>query len=409
MRWYWQVVAFALAGALIILRQPGAILNAQFFIEDGHVWFAEAYNLGWLTSLLRTYSGYYQTLPRLAAGLALLVPLASAPLVMNLVGLFVQILPISILLSPRLHRWGSLRFRAGLALLYLLMPNCREINVTVTNAQWHLALVACLLVLSSSPLSKLGKCFDAAVLLLCGLTGPFCIMLLPVAFMMLRLRRERWRWMAVIILALTSAIQSYALLFIDHSPVRTHFLPLGANPAWFTRIIAGQIYLGTLLGHNTLAFFSGTATLVWVALAGTVLFGYWVFKAETEIRLFAVFAVLMTAGSLCSPIVISTPGFTAWQKMAAHAGARYWFFPTLACSWMIFGLFAGHKKNQFTELIGGLLLLCMTCGLVRDFRHPAQPDLHFAQYASKFVESRPGKVFVIPQNPHGWTTRLTRR
>src|SRR6476659_827700 len=91
-----SALVFAFA---VLSRRPDALLNPQFFAEDGNVWFAEAYNFGWLKALFITHTGYFQTLPRLGAALAFAVPLAHAPLVMNLIGLLVQIAPAIHLLS----------------------------------------------------------------------------------------------------------------------------------------------------------------------------------------------------------------------------------------------------------------------------------------------------------------------
>jgi len=78
LRWYWQVAVVCAAIALIFSRQPDAFLHAQFFAEDGKIWFADAYNNGWFTSLFKAQDGYFQTLPRLAAALSLPAPLALA-------------------------------------------------------------------------------------------------------------------------------------------------------------------------------------------------------------------------------------------------------------------------------------------------------------------------------------------
>jgi hypothetical protein len=181
LRWYWQIAACFVAALCVISRQPGALLHPQFYAEDGTVWFAEAYNKGWLHSLWIPYTGYFQTLPRLAAGFALFWPLPLAPLAMNLVGFVIQLLPVPVLLSSRLRTWGNLMFRSTLAAAYLVLPNSREVNVVVTEAQWHLALVAILLLLARQPRTKFAAVFDAAVFVLCGVTGPFCFFHLIVA------------------------------------------------------------------------------------------------------------------------------------------------------------------------------------------------------------------------------------
>jgi hypothetical protein len=405
---YWGLAAFCAAVAIVISRQPDSILHAQFLEEDGQVFFADAYNRGWLVSLFRTYAGYYPTLQRFAAALTLLVPLPLAPLVMNLVGLFVQALPAPLLLSGRFSKWGTLRLRAALALAYLAMPNCAEVSVSVTEAQWHLALVACLLVLAETPPNKLWRWFDTTVFVLFGLTGPFCILLLPIACAMLYLRREGARWRPVFICAGSSMIQLSTLLLTDAVHARSG--PLGASIGALSWIVAGHIYLGTLIGHNGLAVQLQPLTLAWIAVAGTALLIWWLCRAGVEMRLFAVFTLLVLAASLAKPATGHIPGgLTAWRLMAGAPGIRYWFFPTLACTWMLVSFLGGPERTQLTELVGFLLLFCMLFGFIRDWRHRAYPDPHLAYYAQQLKAAKPGEIIVIPENPPGWELRLVKR
>src|ERR1035437_10257778 len=89
----WQhVLVFLFAFVAFISRRPDAIFHPQFWAEDGRVWFADAYNLGWWTALFRAQDGYFQTLPRLGAALAQLLPIALAPLVLNCIAIAVQVL-----------------------------------------------------------------------------------------------------------------------------------------------------------------------------------------------------------------------------------------------------------------------------------------------------------------------------
>ena len=109
-------------------------------------------------------AGYLDLTPRLAAGLALLVPLTWAPLVMVIAGLFAQALPVPILLSARSRNWASLPTRMLLAALYVALPNAREIHLVATNSQWHMALTAALTAFACSPLTWRGRLFDIVVL-----------------------------------------------------------------------------------------------------------------------------------------------------------------------------------------------------------------------------------------------------
>ena len=47
-----QCVAFALVLIALFSRRPSLLTDAQFYAEDGMIWFAQAYNLGWLHSLI---------------------------------------------------------------------------------------------------------------------------------------------------------------------------------------------------------------------------------------------------------------------------------------------------------------------------------------------------------------------
>src|SRR3954452_9970320 len=150
------LVSLVLAALAVISRRPDAIFNSQFFAEDGNVWFAEAYNNGWVRALAITHTGYFQTLPRLGAALALAVPLQHAPWVTNLIGLLLQVAPAIFLLSRRASNWAPLRIRILMAAAYIALPNTSELNVSITEAQWHLGLLACLVVLSRAPESRTG-------------------------------------------------------------------------------------------------------------------------------------------------------------------------------------------------------------------------------------------------------------
>jgi len=71
----------AVAVILVISRRPDLVMHAHFYAEDGAVWYADAYNLGWVHALTLTAGGYLNTLQRLVGALSLLVPIRYAPLV----------------------------------------------------------------------------------------------------------------------------------------------------------------------------------------------------------------------------------------------------------------------------------------------------------------------------------------
>ncbi len=116
---------------VIFSRRPDAILNAQFFAEDGKLWYADAYRFG-LRSLLFPADGYLHTVARLTALVTLIFPFSIAPLVMNLCAITFQALPVNVFLSSRFSTITlSTRLLAGF--LYLALPNTDEINANAAT------------------------------------------------------------------------------------------------------------------------------------------------------------------------------------------------------------------------------------------------------------------------------------
>jgi hypothetical protein len=399
---------FLLSCAVLITRRPDAIFHAQFWAEDGHVWFADAYNLGWWTALFRTQDGYFQTLPRLGAALALLAPIALAPLVLNLIAITVQALPVNLLLASRSSAWGSLRFRAFLACTYLALPKCREIIAIITSSQWILTLCVFLLLVAATPKGTPGRLFDISILLLSGLTGPFCFFLLPIALFLVWRRGGRWHCTQAGVLAALSLVQAWGLLVVNPSG-RAHAM-LGANPALFVRIIAGHVYLASLLGGNGLAANSSPRLLIFLlcaAVGGTVIVAFCFAKSNFNMRIFVVLSFMFLAASFISPAAYPPPGVSRWQMLAGASGIRYWFFPTLVFAWL---LLRGFQSRTTALKTASAVLLCIMCfGIIRDWRIPAFKDLNWTEDAKRFEAAPPGTVAIFPENPEGWDIRLVKR
>jgi hypothetical protein len=405
----WQHGAIFLFACLIVVtRRPDAVFHAQFWAEDGWVFYQDAYNFGAWPALFRAYAGYFQILPRLGASIALLVPLTVAPLVLNLIAIAVQALPANLLISNRSSGWGSLRYRAVLAGVFLALPNCGEVEATICNSQTLLALIAFLLLVAAKPRSVAGRVFDVSMVLLCGFTGPFCIFLLPIALYVAWQRRCRWNWAVTSLLALSCLVQAWGLLIVNPTG-RSQYAPLGANPAQFARILAGQVYLGALLGGNRLAALPGRGLftfLVCSSIVGTSIVVICLANSEVEMKLFLLFSSMLFAASLISPMASPPIGLSRWDAIAMQFGIRYWYFPTLAFAWsLLWGL--KSRKPGF-RVVSAVLLIVMCFGIIRDWRCPVYSDLHFAEYANRFKAAPSGSPFTIPLNPEGWNLRLVK-
>lgn len=402
-----HVGIFLLSCAVVVSRRPDALLHPQFWAEDGIVWFANAYNIGWWRALFRTEVGYFQTLPRLGAALALLVPLRFAPLMMNLIALAVQALPVNLLLANRSREWGSLRMRAAFAAMYLALPNCPEICANITNAQWVLAFSVFLILVSDPVASILVRAFDLLVVLLCGLTGPFCFFLLPVAVFTVWKKRNRQLRTSIVSLGVCSIIQAYGLLVLGTA--QRSSANLGAGVAGFIRIIAGNIYIGALFGPSHAALARGTwsfVSLVFIALVGTGMIAAAVRGASLPMKTFAVFVLVILAAELISPSSYDSMNTPKWRLIEGASAIRYWFLPSLLFLW---SLVLGIKRRSASLKVCSAVIITMFCfGAAIRWSRPPFTDTQFSEMARSFEASSPGTTKTFPENPEGWSFQLVK-
>jgi hypothetical protein len=403
--WPILILLLAICVFAVISRRPDAFLNPQFFAEDGSIWFADAYNYGWWHALAITHTGYFQTLPRLTAAVALTVPLSAAPMVMNAVGLILQIAPILFLLSYRSSRWAPLRIRVLMAFVYLALPNTSELNVSITEAQWHLGFLACLIVLSLPPKTLAGALMDGTLISLCGLTGPFCIVLLPIALIMWWREPGRWRLAMALALGLTTLLQGLSLV----SPaLQTRApMPLGASFNLLCRILVARIFFGSILGPNGVLRRSDFYIYAF-AIAGVAVLVYCVARARIEWKLFIGFAILIFAASMISPQ--ASYDQPQWVALASVWATRYWFFPMLAFVWTLIWCAAVNSLRAF-RIVGVVALVILSAHIRANWRYPAYTDLHFpAEVKAKFDPAPSGTIVSLAILPGGgWDMKLKKK
>jgi len=407
--------AVFLASFLILFsRRPDTILNAQFYAEDGARWYADAYHLGW-RCLLIPETGYLQTVSRLIGLFALLFPFAVAPLVMNLCALIVQILPVNLFLSSR---FSAVPFPMRLigSLLYLALPNSIEIHANTTNIQWHLALLACLVLLAKPAQSRIWALLDLSALVLVTIDSPLGIMLVPIAAALWWMRKDRWsKWCFAALIPGTFLQMLIVLFSQSHARVPGQN---GATLARLTGILGGQIVLSSLLGVRTFAqlfLFSDRRLLFFVEatamIAGLTLILYGFRSAPAGVKLFVVFAAGVLTLALSNPIAGSDPNFPQWQYLQIPGrSSRYYFFPILAfyaslLSLVSAGASAAAKGMRYVALA---LLMLLPVGIYRDWRYPRFANLHFQSFATDFERAKPGNTITIPINPAGWEMQLVK-
>jgi hypothetical protein len=407
-----HLIFFVSAFLIIFSRRPDAILNAQFWAEDGQRWYADAYQFG-LRCLFLTdeLGGYLHTVPRLTALLALLVPFSLAPLVMNLCAIAIQISPASLFVSSRFSNL-PLAGRLLASFVYLAFPNTYEVNANDTTIQWHLGLLAFLVLVAQPATGWKWRVFDGIVLVLITLESPIGILLVPVAAVLWWTRRTHWSRISLAALIPGAVVQAFIVL-------SSHARPTASNGANFHRlvgILGGQIFLSPLLGskallHMTLRHMPHYvyAREMTALIIGLAVLLYSLRYAPVEVKLFVLFGFAVLSLSLARPIPGHMPK-PQWELMCFPGhGNRYYFLPSIA--FMAALVWVAIGGSRVPRYVAGLLLLLLPLGIVRDWRYPDFVNLHFHRYASEFRRLPPGEKIVIPINPvnaDNWKMELTK-
>lgn len=405
------VAAASVVSFLIIFsHRPDALLNPQFLAEDGAYFYAQAYNLGPWRALALPIAGYLVTSARLAGLIAVFFPVSWGPAIFNTLAIVIQIAPVTLLFTNRFdHLVPNWYARVALVFLYLALPNSFELDAAMTYSQWHLALLAALVVIAAPPSNKRWRVFDGFIILLAGLSGPFCLLLAPVILLRwLRVRSPHL--LTLFMINLVASAAQVITLIATGSSARAHG-NLGINAVELARIIAGQLFVAATLGMRgymlvgTLGWWATDWFPVAIAIAGAVFLGYTLRTAPQELRLLWLFSALVLAASLFSP-VIPGPG-TYWQRLAAPGwNLRYEYLLGIAWLSTLVWILSTRPKPALRRLT--LVLLTFTClaAIPLDWQYSPFTDYHYQSYVTRFERLPVGSRIAIPLNPGGWTMVL---
>lgn len=248
-------LALFLIAILLVLtaRYHGLdFVQRSLWAEDGNVFYNGANLLG-LQSLFEPYAGYLLLYPRLIA-------LISSALTLNAI-------PYAYfsgwIMTFVLMRWtirvafSDLQYIRKLSffipVFLLLMPHSGETFLSLTNAQWWIAIS--LAIMASAP-EKFGK-GSIPILVLMTLTGPFCILFTPICIIRSLQAKRYWVLCPMI---LGAAIQAY---FLTASPRPSQAFDPDINHwmAFFKNVILfGDGNTFTMIA--SLAFWASTITIV---------------------------------------------------------------------------------------------------------------------------------------------------
>ena len=402
-------VTVVLGCLVVYARDPSLVLRPSFWAEDGTVWFHDAYTSGWLRPLAQPHAGYLQVFPRAIADIGLHVPLGRVPLLFATAALVVQVLPAVLMVSRRFASVApDYRVRLLLAAIYLLVPNSSEVDANLTNAQWHLALLAVMVVLAL-PATGAWRVVDVVVVAVSGLTGPFSISLVIIVALLYAVRRRPWTLVLGSITLVTAVLE----LVVLSGARRGQFGSLGMSVDRLVELLGGRLVANTVLGTSTTVARPFVAHLLSYSVAFLVLAAVVValalWRGPLELKLFNLYAGLVLAGSFASPLVSVTG--SQWKVLIADSGARYWLLPSLAVLVDVVWL-AGQVRAMWRWAAAAAVLLLVVVavsGMREDFHYPVVAAPGWSTQVRQFEALRPGTPYTFKIRPPGWTVTVVRK
>lgn len=410
---WWKIVWLVLLSLLLLTRNIHHVSHPTLWAEDGKLWFRDAYDKGF-ASLLEPHTGYLQSFPRLVALLGRLLPMRFLPGLFVGAGFVMQMAPVALLLWRGHCVISSGGARAALMLFYIGMPNSSELYLNLTDAQWHFALLQLLLLAMPPPRPAAARLGQNLVLLLGGLSGPFCLFLAPLAWAQVVVAREqRARAVSAAVLTFCALIQ---LVFMAQTyGLKRNIAPLGASPIGLARILADQIILPAFIGTH--ATVNGQRLpihqndiVIWVLVAvafAAIARACWC--GPGLLRLLAAFSALVLTAALKSPVVSSD--MSQWAAMdIVGAGGRYFFFPLLL--WFSCLLRLSADPLPAIGFLGRFFALLCLVGIASDWHYSfAKSDTAevYGRAARSFADAAPGENITFPEDPPGWVFSLTKQ
>jgi len=403
------VVGVACLLLLVFSRSPDELLTARFFAEDGQVFYQQAHELGFLHSVLATYNGYLHLFPRLIAGISLWLPLYYVPLFFNVAALTIQCVTAIYICSARMRNAGVLPLRIVVALLYLGLPHTGEVWGKLVNSQWQLAVLSFLILIAEPPRSRAGSWFDLAALAMSALTGPFSVLLFPIALLVALHKRSRRTVMQLALTAAGAVVQGVLLLTNGRSPGAS---TLGATVPLFCRILVRWLLFGFLPFRHRLELFVQSLIGSWI-FAGCLLivvlaFAMWsARRGSFELRCVLLFGVVVIAASLTSPVAAS--GGEQWPSLLEGGGERYWFIPRLVLAvevlWLVVQPFSRWARAAGVAIMVAIGICCAAGWHIAQWQGP-----HFRTYLHVFDALPVGARLNVPiEPPPNWTLQLTKK
>jgi len=380
---------------ILLARRPEAVIKAQFWAEDGAIFFADQMRVGFWHAVLLPYSGYLHVVPRILAALLSGLRIFALPAAYGACSLPIAALCCAAFSWPRFRVFVSsdaLRFVCCLVMASAL-PAGGELIGSITNLQWFLAPLAMLIAFSGEPFSK-GKVMPLATIVLMALIGlstPGLFVVLPLFLWQVATKRGWVRWNSVaIVLAL--AVEIFEVIHTHAGGNKPHWKFSSILISTFVAAISKCILtpmLGApiLVQNSTRAMVAMFLLVLLIALPLLVMFVMTL--PDWRRRMLVLCATYIGVASLAAVLGgrNMADSYLVPLDLAHLQGERYFFLGSCMVLF-IAALAADFVMSRISHpllkaLPVAVLVMAYSYGAVRNFATPPMVDLLWPTYASE--------------------------
>lgn len=392
---------------LLWLRRPEELLNAQFWAEDGNVFFRDQTLFGFWNAFTLAYAGYFHTIPRLVAATFSVLPVRFAPFAFNFTTLFIEAICCGMFALPQYRKLiESDSLRAVACVAAAVCPVCGwELVGTVCNLQWYLCILSLLLIAYQVKTLKADIALSVVQVLI-AVSAPVTLLYLPFLVWQAVKRPGAFKVRPVVH---SAAIVLQAL--IVHHGVRGPKPKLHFNSFFLGIADSGisRCVLSPLVGSHVLVYGSDAALIAKLTMAlcaVTIVFTLAVVKLRHSKGLMWLgVAFYVGAGSLFAMLWgrNELQNFLVMDGLRHYTAERYFLLGTcmfIFAAALAIETFVPYKKKAIA--LAALFLY----GGIQNYAAKPLTDLHWAESAAKIEQWKaarhrhePSAPLSVPINP----------
>jgi len=357
---------------IIFYRSPHILLYGRFVVEEGNLFFANAYKYGFVYSFffVEFKAGYFNIWANLSGIIANIFTLKLAPLVSNYLSLIPKLLIFYFILYKDLYLTDKFHYKIVLCLLILLSPlNVPEIWLNSLNSQIFFCILSFLVLFSKNDKKNINH-FNLLIILISGFTGVYTCVLTPVfLFKYLKFKTSQDMY-NLIILIFCSIIQFILVVFSKLSGA----LYEGKLHAVDINLIYNYVYnvpIKAFLGRNLTQFFFNSlnfnikSVFIFFCILGLFILTYLIYYFKKNPNIFNSNKFIINSLFYA---FISTSLLTLTGATYEYVGGRYAALPSFYLVTLV--LFLAIIINELNlKIFFHLILLISILSGAYEFKH----------------------------------------